>query len=112
MVYPRIMSTDVDDFRFLATFGEYQVMTQPMPRELSITPLIIRDFRGCPLLLAGSNLASATLNHQNWTRAITRPNRGADSRIHQGGIKESGSGRELSSSGIKEFVNMKTVDVR
>jgi hypothetical protein len=53
----------------LGTFGEYQVMTQPVPRELSITPLIIRDFRGCPLLLAGSNLASATLNHQNWTKA-------------------------------------------
>jgi hypothetical protein len=31
-------------FRLLGTFGEYQVMTQPVPRELSITPLIIRNF--------------------------------------------------------------------
>jgi hypothetical protein len=53
----------------LAIFGECQVMAQPVARRLLVSPLMNKDFRDCSLILARGNRASATLNHQKWTRA-------------------------------------------
>jgi hypothetical protein len=69
VVCPRIVYTDSNGFRLLATFGECQVMGQPVAKGLLVSPSITGDFRGCYLLLAGGNHASATLNHQKWPRA-------------------------------------------
>jgi hypothetical protein len=51
------------------TFGECQVRAQPVARRWLVSPLIIRNFRGCYFMLARGNLASANLNHQKWPRA-------------------------------------------
>jgi hypothetical protein len=53
----------------LGAFGECQVMSQPMATRWFVSPLIYQDFRDGSLLLAGSNHASATLNHQKCARA-------------------------------------------
>jgi hypothetical protein len=66
---PLIVYTDVDTSWLFGIFGENQVMAQRVARRLLVSPLINRDFRGCSLMLAGGNIASATLNQQNWTRA-------------------------------------------
>jgi hypothetical protein len=63
-----------NDFAISITFGECQVMAQPVARRLLVPPLINRDFRGCYLTRARGNLASANLNHQHWPRAIKRSN--------------------------------------
>jgi hypothetical protein len=56
------------------TFGECQVIAQSVVRRLLVYASIGKGFQGCCYLLARGNLASATLNHQNWTRAMMCPN--------------------------------------
>ena len=56
-------------YGILATFGEYQVMAQLVATRWLVFPLMKEDFRVCHPLLARGDGASATLNHQNWTRA-------------------------------------------
>jgi hypothetical protein len=46
VVYPRIMSTDLDDLRLMTSFGGCQVMAQPVAKGFFVSPLIIRGFRG------------------------------------------------------------------
>ena len=46
VVYPRIMSTDLDDLRLMTSFGGCQVMGQPVAKGFFVSPLIIRGFRG------------------------------------------------------------------
>src|SRR5262249_61956003 len=43
-------------------------MAQPVATRLLVFPLMKEDFRVCHPLLARGDCASATLNHQNWTR--------------------------------------------
>jgi hypothetical protein len=50
------------DFATSITFGERQMIAQLIARKLLVSPLITKDFLGCPLLLARGNLASAHLN--------------------------------------------------
>jgi hypothetical protein len=52
------------DFAISITFGEGQVMGQPMATRWLVSPLIYQDFRDGALLLARGHHASATLNHQ------------------------------------------------
>jgi hypothetical protein len=61
--------TAPEQFASGINFGEYAVMAQPVARSLLVSPLINKHFRGCYLMLDSGNLASATLNHQNWPRA-------------------------------------------
>ena len=64
LVYPRIVSTDLDELRLLGAFGECQAIAQLVARKWLVSPVIKRDFPGGYLLLARGHLASATLNHQ------------------------------------------------
>jgi hypothetical protein len=48
----------------LRTFGERQMVAQPIARRWLVSPLINKDFRVCHPLLARSNYASVNLNHQ------------------------------------------------
>ncbi|SRR6266511_2823624 len=62
-------STREDDFASSISFGECQVMAQLVATRWLVFPLMKKDFRVCHPLLARGDFASATLNHQNWTRA-------------------------------------------
>jgi hypothetical protein len=48
----------------IVSFGEYQVLAQPIVKRVLISPLIHQDFPGRHLPLAHGNFASVTLNHQ------------------------------------------------
>jgi hypothetical protein len=74
LLCPLIFYTDLDHSRLLAAFGECQVIAQLVARRWFIAPLIHKDFRGCYHCLVSGVFASATLNHQMWTRALNRPN--------------------------------------
>jgi hypothetical protein len=58
-----------DECGLLASFGECQVMAQLVATRWLVFPLMKEDFRVCHPPLARGDFASATLNHQNWTRA-------------------------------------------
>jgi hypothetical protein len=47
LVCPRMMSTDVDGLRPLASFGERQVIAQRVARRLPVFSWAEEDFRGC-----------------------------------------------------------------
>ena len=44
LVYPQIYSTDLDDLRLLAIFGECQVIAQTVARRFLVVSLITEDF--------------------------------------------------------------------
>jgi hypothetical protein len=48
----------------IVIFGECQLMAKLTTRGSPVSPLIHKDFRVCHLLLARSNYAAVTLNHQ------------------------------------------------
>jgi hypothetical protein len=62
------LSKNMLELWLLGAFGECQVIGQPMATRRLVAPLIDQDFRDGSLQLAGGHHASATLNHQNWTR--------------------------------------------
>jgi hypothetical protein len=53
----------------LATFGERQIIAQPVARRLLVSPLFKKDFRDGYQLLARGDFASGNLNHQKGPRA-------------------------------------------
>jgi hypothetical protein len=48
----------------IVSFGECQLMAKLITRGSPVSPLIHKDFRVCHPLLARSNYAAVTLNHQ------------------------------------------------
>jgi hypothetical protein len=53
----------------IVTFGERQMVAQPIARRLLVSPLINKDFRDCHPLFARGNFASVNPNHQKCRRA-------------------------------------------
>ena len=63
-------------------------------------------------LLKNKELALRAINEIDSSAVFINGMVKSDTRLPFGGIKKSGYGRELSSHGIKEFINVKTVWIR
>jgi succinate-semialdehyde dehydrogenase/glutarate-semialdehyde dehydrogenase len=87
-----ISAKDVDDAVRIANDSEFGLGGGVFTRDLAIGERLATDG-----IEAGSVFVNATVS--------------SDPKLPFGGVKDSGYGRELSSYGIREFVNIKTVVV-
>jgi succinate-semialdehyde dehydrogenase/glutarate-semialdehyde dehydrogenase len=87
-----IRAADVDDAVRIANDSEFGLGGGVFTRDLALGERLAKDS-----IDAGSVFVNATVS--------------SDPKLPFGGVKDSGYGRELSSYGIREFVNIKTVVV-